>query len=346
MGRPSPGRLRGWLRRLAHGLPRRPARKRSPGPDDGIHLSLETLLGLRTQVRGLALTPRRASRARVAGAERAAFRGRGLDFDELRDYQPGDDARSIDWRVTARTGRPHTRVYREERERPVWLVVDLRPGMFFATRGAFKSVQAGKAAGLLAWAAAERGDRVGALLFTDSRYRELTPRGGQRGVLPILRALADSHVAPERMAAPTSLAVILARLRRIARPGSLIVLLSDFQGLDYQSEEHLSRLARRHDLTAVQVYDPLETEPPAPGRYPVSDGVEVAFLDTTRARVREALREHFSAHQRRVADVFTRRHVHVLRLATHNAVWDSVQRVLQARVRTRRSAPSSRAGAP
>ena len=127
-------------------------------------------------------TKKRAS-SLMAGTQRSPFKGRGINFEEVRRYQPGDEIRHMDWRVTARTGEPHLKLFQEERERPVIFVVDFTASMFFGTRVAFKSVIAARVATLLAWAALARGDRVGSLIFSEHGHQDLRPRGGRSGVL-------------------------------------------------------------------------------------------------------------------------------------------------------------------
>ena len=132
--------------------------------------------------------------AQLYGGHRSAQRGRGLEFEEVRAYVSGDDARTIDWRVTARRGKPHTKLFREERERPVWIVADLHPGLFFGSKRQFKSAVLLQAAALLAWVAAQGGDRVGAIIADGgSSPHILSPRGREAGVLPILQALVESQ---------------------------------------------------------------------------------------------------------------------------------------------------------
>ncbi|MBY0274525.1 DUF58 domain-containing protein, partial [Candidatus Binatia bacterium] len=135
--------------------------------DYGIVASVAELVALRSDAARLDASPRGRVRTLHAGAYASAFRGRGMEFDETRAYQPGDDVRAIDWRVTARTGRVHTKLFHEERERPVLLLVDQRMHMRFGTRDAFKSVVAARAAATVAWAARDQGDRVGGLIVTD-----------------------------------------------------------------------------------------------------------------------------------------------------------------------------------
>ncbi len=206
-----------------------------------------------------------------------------MDYQESRAYQAGDDVRSMDWRITARTGEPHVKLYQEERERPVVLFLDLNPGMFFGSRGMLKSVAAARAATLIAWAAAARGDRVGAMLFNDG-HCALSPRGGKHGVLQLVRQLVahtDPRIGFEAQASPGRLNEALIRLRRVSRPGSLIVLMGDFYGIDGNSAGHLLRLRQHNDVVAMQIVDPLEEAPPWPARY--SDRgrrAAVGILDT------------------------------------------------------------------
>lgn len=216
-------------------------------------------------------------RSSQSGGLVSRFKGRGMEFDESRLYQPGDDIRSIDWRVTARTGKTHTKVFREERERPVFISVDNRPAMHFATRGVFKSVQAAKIAALLAWAAQHHGDRIGGQLFTDFSCRELKPQSGKHGVLRFFNTLVNG--GPD-LTVQMTLELALARLVQHARPGSLVYIISDFRGLSQKSENYIAKLARHCDVVLIQVFDPLESHLPAKGRYRFTDEMRDAVIDT------------------------------------------------------------------
>jgi uncharacterized protein (DUF58 family) len=277
--------------------------------DERVSVSARALVALRAAGQGLALPPARPP-AREAGEHASPLKGRGVEFEESRPYQPGDDARTIDWRVTARTGRTHTKLFREERERPVLLCTDFRAGMFFATRGAFKSVVAARATALLAWRSHHHGDRVGGLLFDETRHRELRPRRDKSAVLTLIHQLADFGRWTGPVLAPTRalpLSSPLARLARVARPGSLVFVISDFRVLDADVERHLSRIARHGSVVLVAIHDPLESEPPPPGRYRLSDGRREAELDTTSATVRERHRQRFSE-RRETLQGLARRH--------------------------------------
>ena len=161
----------------------------------GVYVSMDELVALQAADLSLDLRGRRKALTAVAGQHRSSFRGRGIDFDEVRIYQPGDDVRNIDWRVTARTGRVHTKLFREERERPVYLVVDQRESMFFGTQKAFKSVVAARIAALLAWASRDHGDRIGGFLFNDRDVQELRPKEGKKGIQTFFRLLIN-HAPP------------------------------------------------------------------------------------------------------------------------------------------------------
>jgi uncharacterized protein (DUF58 family) len=240
-------------------------------------VDLGELVALRGQAMRL-----RASRARtqtpLAGAHTSHLRGRGMDYAESRVYQPGDDARAIDWRRTARSGRMHTKLFREERERSLLLLVDTHTSMHFGTRVRFKSVQAARAAALAAWTAARAGDRVGALAFGAVRDA-VDPHGGDRGVLGVLGALARWDRQSKGEDEPLSAALF--RAQRLALPGSRVLLVSDGLCADEAARAALLQLARRCEVRVLIVADALELSAPPAGTY--------AF-ETPQGRVRTELR--------------------------------------------------------
>jgi uncharacterized protein (DUF58 family) len=266
--------------------------------DEAVAVTVPMLVRLS---RDAATLPLRAGRilAGRGGDYQSPFRGRGIEFDESRPYQPGDDIRNIDWRVTARTGRPHTKVFREERERPVFVWIDLRPSMFFATRRCYKAVAAAEIAGLLAWSAERHGDRVGGVVFSEDVHHEIRPQRGRRGVLRLIRQLASHPVwqsGSRRRPVAGAASRALVRLRRVARPGSLVFLISDFREFDDQAWTEMSRLSRHHDVVMIFVHDPVESSLPGPGLYRVSDGEGEHELDTFNPSVVDAHRDRFEKH--------------------------------------------------
>ena len=250
--------------------------------DDPVRVSIPALVGLSRSAASIRLGSGRIL-SRQSGDYQSPFRGRGMEFDESRLYQPGDDIRNIDWRVTARTGKPHTKLFREERERPVFVWIDLRAAMHFATRGKYKSVIAAELAAMIAWSALNNGDRVGGVIFSDKEHHELKPQRGKTAVLRLINRIVNHTAWLEPTAEETdkqSLGYALLRLRRVARPGSLIFLISDFRHLDADAEVQLSRLSKHNEAVMLFVHDRLEKALPPAGRYKVSDGGREFLVNT------------------------------------------------------------------
>lgn len=302
--------------------------------DDGlIRITAQSLIALHHGAGSLPLKPTRI-RAQQGGAYLSPFKGRGMEFDESRPYMAGDDVRSLDWRVMARSGKPHTKVFREERERVVLLWSDLRRPMFFATQGAYKSVRAAQAMALLGWSAIHHGDRIGALVFAEEEHLELRPKRGKHALLHLFKRLAESPAwnrdsassRPEQ--ATTALHQSLLRLRRVAQPGSLIFLLSDFGDLDEQARLQLAQLSRHSDLVLIPIHDPLEAELPPPGRYRVSDGAASVTIDSTLDAVRQHYHQRYQWRQAELQQ-FCRRHaIHLIAMSTADEPLAALQRGL------------------
>lgn len=273
---------------------------------NGVVAPLGELVELRRDASKLGHPPASSARHALAGPYLSAFRGGGIEFDEVRAYQPGDDVRCIDWRVTARTGRPHSRVFREERERPVWLVVDQGPSMHFGTRRAFKSVVAARVAALLAWSARDHGDRVGAVIRCASQTHELPPARTDSHFFRLLAGLAEA--TEQHTGEPEdSLDETIERVASRARSGGRTYLLSDFAELGERGREGLMELARHTDLTCLGFFDPLEAKPPPPGEYRVSNGREICTVSTGSRAFVESWSDEFSARWHALTD-FCRAH--------------------------------------
>ncbi len=331
-----PGRLTAWWRRDKEGGG---GESGIAGPS-GVQVGIDELIQLRLRARGFNLDSRRRVASASAGLHASRFRGRGIDFQETRGYQPGDDIRHMDWRVTARSGRPHTKLYREERERPVIVMVDLNASMFFGTRQVFKSVLAVQAAALIGWAAIHNGDRIGVFVFGGGRHHEIPPAGGRRGALGLIRELVSWTEPRSQPVSPVQggLGEALRRLRRVARPGSLVFIFSDFYALDQDTERHLMRLRQHNDVVACLIADVLELAPPPPGRYGISDGSHSGVLDTAATRTRRAY-EAYCARRHAHIEAMLRKHaVPMLRLVTGQDVADGLRRGLADPVLARASA--------
>ncbi|MGR9114392.1 MAG: DUF58 domain-containing protein [Gammaproteobacteria bacterium] len=295
--------------------------KPDPEADERVSVTLKSLVNLAQPASVLNLH-HSCIRSQQSGGYVSRVKGRGMEFDEARLYQPGDDIRSIDWRVTARTGKPHTKLFREERERPVFISVDSRATMRFATRGVFKFVQAARLASLIAWAAQRHGDRIGGQIFTDSACIEIKPQHGRYAVLRFLHGLAH----PENGAnTEFTFEHGLARLIQHVRPGSLVYIISDFRGLNMHAEQHLKRLSEHCDVVLIMVYDSLESELPINGRYRFTDNERDVVIDThDRLRVQN-YQQRFASHCRRLENLAKKYHMTYLRCSTAD---DPVQSLL------------------
>lgn len=303
-------------------------------PEDAspVSVSQAGLIQLNAPARAIALDVMRVKSLQT-GAYVSHFRGRGMEFDESRPYQPGDDPRSIDWRVTARSSTAYTKLFREERERPVLVVTDLRSNMHFATRGCFKSVNACRASALLAWAAHHRGDRLGGLIFGDTTHRELKPRLGRRAALRFVHQLADhpdwQQSSDIDRAEPLTQA--MSSLRRVARPGSLIVIVSDFIGFSRAAQSYLSSVARHNEVLAVFMHDPLEQQLPPPGRYRIVSQDDEMAIDTFATAARRDYANEF-AQRKHELEVFCQRYgVHLMPMSTDDDPVSALQTALGRR---------------
>lgn len=227
-----------------------------------VTIALHELIQLKAEARGFAFLPRQPVTSLLSGRHASRLRGRGLAFEELRQYRPGDDIRTMDWRATARLRSPHVRVYSEERERPVLLLVDQRRPMFFGSRRAMKSVAAAEVAALSAWRALAAGDRVGGILFNDDEIIDLSPHRSQTRVLRLLHEvvrLNQALVGSLDSSAPSQVTlnqVLQAALRR-AKHDHLVVLISDLDGADDETQRLATLLATHNDMLVIGIYDPL-----------------------------------------------------------------------------------------
>ena len=273
--------------------------------DPRVHATLEHLRRLEGLARGLRFLPRQPSRSVLNGRHASRLRGRGLNFEEMRNYLPGDDVRAIDWKATARTGEPHVRVFTEERDRPALLIVDQRMSMYFGSSLNMKSVTAAEAAALTAFAVLAGGDRVGGVVFDDDDIVELKPKRSHRAVNLLLSRIAERNLAlhADRVVAETMpLNRVLQAVGRMANHDHLIVLFSDFDGIDEETHRLLARIARHNDLILTLVHDPMAESLPRGGRLVMSDGALQIDIDLGRASTHEALTTFSSGRLQRIRD--------------------------------------------
>ena len=297
--------------------------------DATTRISLQALIRLQADARALKLPSARPARARQAGLQHSSQRGRGMAFAEVRLYQPGDDIRSIDWRVTARRQAPHTKLYEEERERPVLLICDLGPTLFFASTGAFKQVRCAQLAAILAWLALSAGDQVGGIVFNGNTLTVQRPARRKKSVLRLLDTLASqqrSHI--DSFASETTLDTALAEARRVAHTGSRIFVISDFLGISKNPTSLLGALARHNSVSALRVVDPLEQELPQSGRFAIAGADGPVWFDASNSSFQQAWREKITRHETALEDCFRLSGVGATDVSTREAPAVSLKSIL------------------
>jgi len=297
----------------------------------GAFITLEQLFDQRHVARSLELDYQSRSRLGMSGSHISKHKGRGVDFEEFRAYQPGDDIRQIDWRVTARTGRPFTKVFREERERPVIIGCDQSHNMFFGSQVAFKSVVAAEAAAIICWTTVDNGDRVGGVVFSDTQQELVKPRRSKRSALRFLDTLARynqdlvQHHTDDQVAGENYLQQALEQIYRTTRPGSNVYLISDFQGFNERCRQYLHQLAIHNSVTCIFIYDALEENLPIPGVYSITDGNQRSTINTYRKSIRSLYHDQFSDRVELLVGEFNKMKVPLIAVRTDQVVLDQLE---------------------
>jgi len=302
----------------------------------GAEITLQQLLIQRHAARTLEYLIHSRSIAGISGLHLSKMRGRGIDFEEFRPYQPGDDIRLIDWRVTARTSKPFTKVFREERERPVIIAVDQTHNMYFGSQMAFKSVIAAQAAAVFCWLAIDNGDRVGGLVFSDVESSLVRPKRSRRSALHLLNQVYEFNqrlrdIKNPEAQVPTDpdfqpgLAHALGQIRRITKPGSTLYVISDFVTLDDKALQYLNQLSRHNNVVCCFVYDALEEQLPVPGIYSITDGSKKGALNTFSSRARTRYREQFRERLRRLEGELDKLQIRLIKMRTNQLVVEQIR---------------------
>lgn len=309
-----------------------PSRPPDQEESRGVYASLASLASLRFQASGFSFLPRQPVHSILAGRHASRLRGRGLNFDEIRRYMPGDDIRQMDWKITARTRIPHTRVYTEEHGRPALLVVDQRISMFFGSRRNFKSVTAAEAAAIAAWRVIAAKDTVGAVIFGDDGLDVIPAGGSSNHVMRLLGTLLrwnhalslDSGIVP----APAMLNAALARAERIATHDHLVCLITDGRGQNRETQERLSRIVRHNDVLVIHVHDPLEAALPDAGNKVFGAGDLQLEVNTGSKSLRDAFQADFEKRLEAARHFLIRRDAPVMSLRTDEDIALQIRRQL------------------
>ncbi|MEJ2140355.1 MAG: DUF58 domain-containing protein [Gammaproteobacteria bacterium] len=296
------------------------------------YVTLTDLLKLRYKAQGFSYLPRQPVHSLLSGRHASRLRGRGLNFEEIRAYLPGDDTRNIDWKVTARVGKPHTRVYTEERDRPALMLVDQRLNMFFGSQLSTKSATAAEAAAVSAWRVLGVGDRPGALVFNDTDIETVRPHRSETRVLELLnivlkqnRALGvDAGIEPN----PGQLNNVLSVANAEVTHDYLVCLISDLDGADDEAARLITRLAEHNDVLVLFIYDPLEAELPETGKFVISDGDLQLQVDAGDVELRQHFKEDFQSRLDTARSLLQKRQVPVLPISTTQPVIEQVRDLL------------------
>jgi len=298
----------------------------------GVYADLDELIRLQFKVHGFSFLPKQPVQSLLAGRRASRLRGRGLDFEEIRRYIPGDDIRTMDWRVTARIQKPHTRVYTEEKDRPVLLVVDQRLSMFFGSQVAMKSVTAAEVTAMGAWRTLSVGDRVGALVFNDREVREIPPHRSRQRVMQILETVVemnhalrvDGDIQPD----PAMLNRVMEKVLHLAKHDYLVGIISDFNGANDETKGAVTRLAAHNDVIALFIYDPLEAHLPSFGKTIVSQGDLQLEVDTGDGKLRKRFSDQFENGLKTAQDLMLKRGIPVLPIHTVKGVREQFRELL------------------
>jgi len=308
--------------------------------NDGIYVQLDHLVRLQHKASGFSFLPKQPIHSVLSGRHASRLRGRGLNFEELRNYLPGDDTRNIDWKVTARTRTPYVRVYTEEKDRTVWLLIDQRVSMFFGSKQRMKSVVAAEVAALAAWRVLSVGDRVGALVFNDSDISVIPPHRSRERVMQILKQVVEKNQAlstdPDITPEPGKLNEVLKQVSLLARHDCLACLITDGSGIDAETRKHITRLSEHNDVLTAFIYDPLEKAMPAAGRLRFADRKGQLEADTSDRKLRTAFELDFEQRLEQMRSASRRFSIPLLPLETISPVSEQIRDALGHHLGTKR----------
>lgn len=291
----------------------------------GIDLNIEELIALRSSAMARKLQHNKDIRTTQSGCLLSKIKGHGIDFDEVREYQFGDDIRSIDWKTSAKYQKTFSKTYKEERERPIFLLVDLDHSMFFGTRIAFKSVIASRLATLIAYLALEHQDRIGGVIYGANNHLEFKPKAGKAGIQALIKSLVHIHQSPRQETTEAdNLSQALLRINRTIKPGSLLFVLSDFYQFSKNSQATLQQIGKHNDVVLNFIYDPIEKTPPKKGQYLINNGSIHRNLDSRQKTTKKQYEQLFSHKQSNLLSFCKANRQSLLSIATN----DDLQQVL------------------
>ena len=302
--------------------------------DNQIYADLNELRRLQFKTRGFSFLPKQPANSLLSGKHVSKLRGRGLNFEELRHYRPGDDIRSMDWKVTQRTGKPHIKVYTEEKERNVYLAIDQRMTMFFGSSNKMKSVIAAELAALMAWRVTETGDRVGAVIYNDDEIKVIPAKRGRQHVVNVLaEVIKKNHQLGlneqnQQQNDTESFNRMLAKLRMITGHNALVILIGDGHGWNDNSTNFIKQIRQHSEIIACHVFDPLELKLPEMSQMVVSDGKWQIQFSSQDKSTQEKYQQEITKQLKTYADTAKKYRIPLLSIDTLTAVDQQVRKAL------------------
>jgi len=295
--------------------------------DEGIYVTLSELLKFGYMPKNFNIRPSSAVLTKLSGRHISGMRGRGMDFSEMKQYVQGDDTRNMDWKATRRTGKPYIRVYNEERDRNVWLVVSQMNSMFFGSKERMKSVSAAHTAALMAFKALEMGDRVGAVVYNNEDVKFFKATSSKNNIVQIMTEVErQNHLlnAQKSDNQKGNLAKSLKILTSLAKHDDLVVLIGDGRALDEETAKHITRINVHNDVIGVLVYDPMEEELMRSSSLFFTDGVDTVDVDSSNKQFIQRYSERLSGRKEAFRQLSRKNALPVLSISTQYPVLDQL----------------------
>ena len=302
----------------------------------GVYADLDSLIRIQFKARGFSFLPKQPITSILSGRYASRLRGRGLNFEEIRRYLPGDDIRTIDWKVTARMRKPHVRVYTEEKDRAILLLVDQRTHMFFGSRKNMKSVTAAEATALAAWRAISVGDRVGAIIFNDHGTKEIKPQRSRETVMQILKSTVELNhelrVDNKQNTQSGMLNTALEKAVQLCTHDHLVIIISDFEGVDEETKRLTIQLGQHNDVLGISIHDPLqEAIPDNNTDMTITDGEEQLEINSSDKKLSNGLKAGYAQELQNMQKWLNSISAPLLSITTDKDVADQVKTIIGGR---------------
>ncbi len=310
-----------------------------------IYADLNELRRLKYKAKGFSFGQKQPANSALSGKNASKLRGRGLNFEELRHYRPGDDIRSMDWKVTQRTGKPHIKVFTEERERNVFLAIDQRMTMFFGSTGKMKSVIAAELAALIAWQISDSGDRIGAVIYNDEQTKVIPAKRGRQHVVNLLsevlkknHQLSIKNVAQQQIDDSDSYNKMLATLNKVTNHNALVILIGDGHGFNDKSTDIIKQLRQHNEVIACHIADPLELKLPKMSQMIVSDGVQQIQFSSEKKQVQKKYQAEIARQLDSYVKAAKKYRIPLIEIDTISPVEQQLRKALGHQTRTKKGA--------